>query len=145
MVSCTLTLPTWKKSRGYALSNCIYTISSPNINARTNLRTRGVPDCKNSTKRQGEKRYGYLDGARDLEVCAAVGDLDAGGVGAGLGGGDAAALGDRLLGVEVHRVDDLPLLDAAPQVGAAAAAAGVHLRATRVGEGADPGARSKER
>ena len=58
----------------------------------------------------------------------AVGDLDAGGVRAGLGGGDAAALGDRLLGVEVDRVDDVPLLDGAPQVAAAAA---VHPRAVR--------------
>ena len=104
----------------------------------------GNPGLQNFNEKKGGKRYGYLNGARDLEVGAAVGDLDAGGVGAGLGGGDAAALGHRLLGVEVHRVDDLPLLDAAPQVGAAAAAAGVHLRAIRVGEGADPGARSKE-
>lgn len=55
----------------------------------------------------------------DLEVRTAVSDLDAGGVRAGLGSGDAAALGDRLLGVEVDRVDDIPLLDGAPQVAAA--------------------------
>jgi len=61
----------------------------------------------------------------DLEVGAAVGDLDAGGVGAGLTGGDAAAFSNRLLGVEVDRVDDIPLLDSAPQV----APATVHLRA----------------
>lgn len=72
-----------------------------------------------------------FDGVRDLEVGAAIGDLDAGGVGAGLAGGDAAALGDRLLGVEVHRVDDVPLLDAAPQVAA------VHLRAIPVERRAD--------
>jgi len=60
-------------------------------------------------------------------VRTAVGNLDAGGVRAGLGGGDAAALGDRLLGVEVDRVDDVPLLDGAPQVAAAA----VHPRAVR--------------
>jgi len=40
----------------------------------------------------------------DLEVGAAVGDLEAGGVGAGLTGGDAAAFSNRLLGVEVDRV-----------------------------------------
>lgn len=57
-----------------------------------------------------------LDGVGDLEVRTAVSDLDAGGVRAGLGSGDAAALGDRLLGVEVDRVDDIPLLDGAPQV-----------------------------
>ena len=85
----------------------------------------------------------HLNRATDLEVAAAVRDLDAGGVGAGLGGGDAAALGHRLLGVEVHRVDDLPLLDAAPHV-SAAAAADVHLRAIRAGYGADPGPRIGE-
>lgn len=69
---------------------------------------------------------------------AAVGDLDAGGVGAGLAGGDAAALGDRLLGVEVDRVDDVPLLDGAPQVAPAA----VHLRAVRRHHGTDPGTRT---
>ena len=63
----------------------------------------------------------------DLEVQTAVSDLDAGGVRAGLGGGDAAALGNRLLGVEVDRVDDVPLLDGAPQVTAAA----VHTRGVR--------------
>ena len=37
---------------------------------------------------------GYLDMARDLEMRAAIGDLAAGGVGAGLAGGDVAALRD---------------------------------------------------
>ena len=55
---------------------------------------------------------GYLDMARDLEMRAAIGDLAAGGVGAGLAGGDVAALRDRLPGVDVHRVEDAPLLAA---------------------------------
>jgi len=46
----------------------------------------------------------YLDGVGDLEVRAAVGHLDAGGVRAGLAGGDVAAFSNRLLGVEVDRV-----------------------------------------
>ena len=50
--------------------------------------------------------------ARDLEMRAAIGDLAAGGVGAGLAGGDVAALRDRLPGVDVHRVEDAPLLAA---------------------------------
>lgn len=58
---------------------------------------------------------------------AAVGDLDTGGIGTGLAGRDAAPFGDRLLGVEVDRVDDVPLLDGAPQV----APASVHLHAVR--------------
>lgn len=74
----------------------------------------------------------------DLEVRAAVGDLDAGGIGAGIASGDAAAFGDRLLGVEVDRVDDVPLLDGAPQVAPAA----VHLRAGRRYHGTDPGRRT---
>jgi hypothetical protein len=49
-------------------------------------------------------------------VRTAVSDLNAGGVRTGLGSGDAAALGDRLFRVEVNRVDDVPLLDGAPQV-----------------------------
>ena len=77
----------------------------------------------------------------DLEVRTAVSDLDAGGVRAGLGGGDAAALGNRLLGVEVDRVDDVPLLDGAPQVAAAA----VHPRAVRRRHrGTDPGGGSSD-
>jgi len=45
-----------------------------------------------------------LDGVGDLEVRAAVSYLDAGGIRAGLAGGDAAAFSNRLLGVEVDRV-----------------------------------------
>lgn len=55
---------------------------------------------------------GNLDSARDLEVGAAVGDLGAGGIGAGFAGGDTATLRDRLPGVDVHRVHDAPLLGA---------------------------------
>ena len=53
---------------------------------------------------------GHLDMARDIEVRAAIGDLAAGRVGAGLAGGDAAALRDRLPGVDIHMVEDAPLL-----------------------------------
>lgn len=44
-------------------------------------------------------------------MVAAVADLDAGGVLACLLGGDTAAVGDRLLGVDVDGVDHIPFLN----------------------------------
>lgn len=43
-------------------------------------------------------------------MTTAIADLDAGRVLAGFGGADTPALGDGLLGVDVHWVEDDPLL-----------------------------------
>jgi hypothetical protein len=60
-VSCTLTLPTWKKSRGYAFSGCIHTMSTPKINAcvRNLWKNKEIPHYRVSDdNKKGKKGRG---------------------------------------------------------------------------------------